>query len=189
MLNVKHQPNRLVTMRIVEAEERQRDHVMQVERHAFVGEEVPRLVADLLQDSTARPSLSLLAYEGPRPVGHALFTKATLSGTSKDVPSRILAPLAVVPEFQRRGIGRVLIERGVEILAESGVKLVFVLGHPGYYPRCGFEPATPHGLLAPYPIEPEEAWMVRALDSGVLGAVRGTVACAKAMDRPEHWRE
>jgi len=176
-------------MRIVEAGERQRDHLMEVERHAFVGEEVPRLVAELLLDPTARPSLSLLAYEGPRPVGHVLFTRATLAGRSKDVPSRILAPLAVVPGFQRQGIGRALIERGAEILTESGIKLVFVLGHPGYYPRCGFEPATPRGLLAPYPIEPEEAWMVRALDPQVLDAVCGTVGCAKAMDSPGYWRE
>ena len=177
-------------MQIVEAREHHLDHVLQVERQAFPCDEaVPRLVADLLQDATARPSLSLLAYEGALPVGHVLFTHARLTGASQAIPARILAPLAVIPECQCRGIGRELIERGVERLAKEGVRLVFVLGHPDYYPRCGFEPAIPHGLMAPYPIEPEAAWMVRALDAGVLGAVSGRVACAKAMDRPEYWRE
>lgn len=79
-------------MQIVEANEHQRSQVMGVERQAFMSDEEPRLVADLLQDSTARPILSLLAFEGSSPVGHVLFTKATLSGGSTDVPSRILAP-------------------------------------------------------------------------------------------------
>lgn len=176
-------------MRIAVAEDHQFDLVMEVERRAFVSEEVPRLVADLLRDPTARPSLSLLAYAGSRPVGHGLFTKVTLLGEANDVSSAILAPLAVVPEFQRQGVGRALIERGLELLAGSGVRLVFVLGDPGYYPRHGFEPATPQGLLAPYPVEPPEAWMVRILDRGVRGSVRGRVRCAEVLDRPELWRE
>jgi putative acetyltransferase len=70
-----------------------------------------------------------------------------------------------------------------------GVELVFVLGHPSYYPRHGFEPAIRLGLMAQYPISPEEAWMVRALRPGVIGQVRGTVVAADAMNRPEYWRE
>lgn len=176
-------------MQIIEAGESEYDHVMQVEHDAFASNEEPRLVAALLRDPTAQPSLSLLAYEGDQPVGHVLFTKAKLLGAPHNVSSAILAPLAVVPEFQRRGIGRALIEHGARLLAQSGVELLFVLGHPGYYPRCGFEPATPHGLLAPYHIVPEEAWMVRALTSNILGSVRGKVACASCMDKPEYWRE
>jgi putative acetyltransferase len=106
-----------------------------------------------------------------------------------DIACSILAPLAVVPAFQRRGVGRALIEHGARVLAESGVKLIFVLGDPAYYTRCGFGPATPHGLRAPYPIVPEEAWMVRSLVPGLLGKVEGTVACAASLARPEYWRE
>ena len=94
-----------------------------------------------------------------------------------------------MPEEQSRGIGGRLIERGVELLTETGTGLVFVLGHPGYYPRHGFGAASPFGLAAPYPITPDEAWMVRALRPGLIGAVRGTVRCADALDRPEYWRE
>lgn len=95
----------------------------------------------------------------------------------------------MVPESQRRGVGRALIEHGVDRLAAEGVQLVFVLGDPAYYTRCGFVPATPLGLRAPYPIEPEPAWRVRALVPDLLGAVEGTVACATTLARPEYWRE
>ena len=64
----------------------------------------------------------------------------------------ILAPLAVVPDAQGQGIGGALIEHGLSLLQRSGVGLVFVLGHPGYYPRHGFEPAGRLGFDAPFPI-------------------------------------
>jgi putative acetyltransferase len=86
-------------------------------------------------------------------------------------------------------VGRALIERGASVLAGSGVQLLFVLGDPAYYARCGFVPATPYGLHAPYPIVPEEAWRVRSLAPNLLGTVKGTVTCAASLARPEYWRE
>lgn len=177
-------------MRIEEAAPSDRQHVLSVERLAFPDEDVATLVSDLIDDPTARPVLSLVAWdEGGRPVGHIMFTAARLEGAPRDVSTVILAPLAVVPEFQRQGLGGRLIEAGIEQLERQGVELVFVLGHPEYYPRHDFEPAIPHGLMAPYPIDPSEAWMVRALGEAAVGHVRGTVACAESMNKPEYWRE
>ncbi len=163
--------------------------VLRVERLAFGRDDEAELVAALLRDPTARPVLSLLAREGPQAVGHVLFTRATLGGCDGHVSCAILAPLAVVPTCQRHGVGRALIEDGARRLAGRGVQLLFVLGDPGYYTRRGFEPATPCGLHPPYPVEPQAAWMVRALEPGLLRVVTGTVACAASMDRPEYWRE
>ncbi len=176
-------------VRIVEASETDHADVLLVESLAFAEEDVASLVRDLLADPSARPLLSLLARDGERAVGHIMFTAARLEGASPELAVSILAPLAVVPDAQRKGIGGRLIEEGVRRLGESGVELVFVLGHPDYYPRHGFEPASGHGLAAPYPIEPDAAWMVRALRPGIIGSVRGTVACADAMNKPEYWRE
>ena len=95
------------------------------------------------------------------------------------------------PKPRRGASGTALIAEGLRILAQDGVDLVFVLGHPGYYPRHGFEPAGRLGLNAPYPI-PEihaDAWMVQALRPGLLGTLQGKVVCAQALDSPEHWRE
>jgi putative acetyltransferase len=73
----------------------------------------------------------------------------------------------------------------------KGVELVFVLGHPGYYPRHGFTPAGVLGFHAPYPIPEKnaDAWMVQELHPGVIGRARGKILCADAINRPEYWRE
>jgi putative acetyltransferase len=107
------------------------------------------------------------------------------------VPASILAPLAVVPKAQRRGVGLALIRAGIEALTPLDVGLVFVLGHIDYYPRAGFRPALPFGLRAPYDIDPAvaDAWMVREARPGLLGAVQGAVRCADTLMHPELWHE
>ena len=155
------------------------------------GAEVAALVADLLADPSARPVLSLVAAEDEGVVGHILFTAVRRAGSDADVACAILAPLAVLPDRQGQGIGGQLIREGLRQLAAAGVGLVFVLGHPGYYPRFGFSPAGASGFEAPYPIPADHAgaWMVQELRPGLIGRARGRVVCADALDRPEHWRE
>ena len=162
---------------------------------AAFGPEEGRTIADLtialLHDSTATPFTSLVACDGPTPVGHVLFTKVRISGSGDSPAARILAPLAVVPGRQGQSIGTELVRAGLAVLAESGCELVFVLGHPSYYPRFGFQPAGHLGLAAPYPIPEQnaDAWMVLELSQGTLGNVSGTVSCADSLNQPEHWRE
>ena len=163
------------------------DDLLQVERTAFGQEAEATLVRNLLADPTARPLLSLLAFQNDRPVGHILFTAAKADA----IDAVLLAPLAVVPEAQNQGIGGKLIGQGLGHLKDAGVGLAFVLGHPAYYPRYGFQPAGRLGFDAPYPIPEKDAdaWMVLALRPGLIGTARGKVACANAIDRPEYWQE
>jgi len=180
-------------MEIRESAEQDLTGLLVVEETAFGDTEGPvivELVKGLLQDPTAIPLLSLVALSDQRIVGHILFSKAEVTGFAEE-QSSILAPLAVEPDFQNRGIGSSLVTEGLKLLAEAGVKMVFVLGHPEYYPRFGFKPAGQYGLDAPYPI-PEavkEAWMVQELSPGYIGRVKGPVKCAETLDHPEHWRE
>jgi len=172
---------------------RPEDHatVLAVEAAAFGRPDEATLVAALLDDPTARPFISLLAELDGRPVGHVLFTAARVIGDDAVVPASLLAPLAVVPAAQRRGVGLALIDAGVEALAALDVGLVFVLGHIDYYPRAGFRPALPLGLRAPYAIDSAvaDAWVVRETRPGLLGVIRGTVQCADALMHPALWRE
>jgi len=96
----------------------------------------------------------------------------------------------VVPKFQKQGIGGALIKEGLTRLSRIGVDLVFLVGHPGYYPRFGFAPALRLGFQPTYPIPSEvaDAWMVRALRPNIIGTVSGKVICCDAMNKPEIWR-
>lgn len=155
------------------------------------GPTIAKLVDDMLDDPTARPIYSFVAVIEGEIVGHVLFSRTTVQGASSALNAQILAPLAVLPAYQAGGIGQKLINYGLEKLQQDGCQLVFVLGHPSYYPRCGFIPAGRQGFAAPYPI-PEEhagAWMVQQLCQGILGNEKGTVQCSDVLNAPEHWRE
>lgn len=141
-------------MYIREALDSDINDVLFVERVAFGYDKEAKLVRSLLNDATL---LSLLAFKDKQAVGHILFTSAHLSETKSIATSAILAPLAIVPDAQKQGIGGKLIERGLHLLAKSGVELVFVLGHPEYYPRYGFKPVGQLGFEAPYPIPDQHA--------------------------------
>jgi putative acetyltransferase len=176
-------------VQLLEITDGARPDVLQVHDAAFGRPDEAALVAALVRDPTAAPVASIVAVVDNRIVGHALFTALSLEGSQRPVSCSILAPLAVMPAHQGAGIGRALIEHGCSVVAARGVQLVFVLGDPRYYTRCGFQPAVPHALLAPYPIEPEAAWMVRTLEENLLGTVAGTVRCAQSLSAEHYWRE
>lgn len=155
------------------------------------GPEIVRLISDLWVDVTVQPVLSLVATVDENIVGHILFSNIRLKPPSQKVSAALLAPLAVHPDFQSQRIGSRLITEGLQQLSDSGVNLIFVLGHPGYYPRFGFSAAGSKGFEAPYPIPQRnaEAWMVRELQLGVIGNLGGRVICADALADPKYWRE
>ena len=81
--------------------------------------------------------------------------------------------MAVLPDRQRQGIGSQLVNRGLEILREGGCPFVVVVGHPEYYPRFGFEPASKHGLASQWDGISDAAFMVLILDAPAMTAVSG----------------
>ncbi|MDR2911928.1 MAG: N-acetyltransferase [Alistipes sp.] len=174
--------------------------IMIVIKLAFDYHKEAELAADLLADPTGEPVVSLLAFSGDEAVGHILFTRAYFAHADFDgyverqqqPMMHILAPLAVKPEYQRQGVGGMLIRAGVERLRELGSHLAFVLGHRDYYPRHGFVPdAGEQGYPAPYapPVGFEDCWMVRPVGPAGFEIGKGAIACCEAMDKPEHWRD
>ncbi len=172
-----------------EATSTDRAALLLVHRLAFGQDDESILVESLLADPSAQPVISLLAEEQGSLLGHVLFTKVNLLGPEQPPVASILAPLAVAPSAQRSGVGRRLIERGCELLADRGVQLLFVLGDPRYYRKRGFTSALAHGLRAPYNIEPEAAWMVRPLSNHTLHNINAEVRCADALAPEKYWRE
>jgi len=103
--------------------------------------------------------LCLVAEIEGEVVGHVFYSRARLASGDEVLA---LAPMAVLPSFQRRGVGSRLVEESLRRARETDFPLVVVLGHPEYYPRFGFEPAGALGVDAPWPVPPE-AWMLLRL--------------------------
>ena len=117
--------------------------------------------------------LSFVAEDEGRVVGHILFAPAVIKSGKKVVQGMALAPMAVVPERQREGIGTKLVEHGFKVLQERSCPFVIVLGHPDYYPRFGFELASRYRITCQWEGVPDEAFMIIIFDDIVMEGVAG----------------
>ncbi len=122
----------------------------------------------------AQPFVSLVAEHEGEVVGHILFTPVDMAGNG-DVKIAALAPMAVAPQFQVRGVGAALVLTGFEHLRLLDMSAVVVIGHPSYYPRFGFSPGSSFGLKSEYNV-PDDVFMACELDPGALAGVTGTVS-------------
>lgn len=154
--------------------------VFTVNELAFGRQDEARLV-DLLRP-THNTLLSLVAVKHPRVIGHCLFTPVEIRRERAVVAhGAALGPVAVHPEFQRKGIGSALIRQGMEELKAMGHAFVVVLGHSGYYPRFGFEISQQYGIRCKWNTPPE-VFMVHELTPGALKTASGVVHYAPEFD-------
>ena len=129
-------------------------------------------LVDRLRERAA-PYLALVAVDEGAVVGHIVFSPLSFDSPQPGLTAFGLAPMAVLPTHQRQGIGSALIRAGLDACRTAGADAVFVLGHPTYYPRFGFEPAADYGIESEYDAPPE-AFMVTELTPGALDGVTGT---------------
>ena len=121
----------------------------------------------------AQPIVSLVATIDDVVVGHILFSPLTLS-SQPDLAVMALAPMAVLPERQRQGIGSALVRAGIEECRHLGAVAIVVIGHPEYYPRFGFVRASGFGLTSRYDVR-DEAFMALELQPGALRGTAGPI--------------
>lgn len=157
-----------------------RSPVHAVHTAAFGREDEARLVDDLR--AGASPLVSLVAEREGEVLGHILFSPVTVHGAGATSRAMGLAPLGVLPAHQHQKIGDALCRAGLEACRALGEPLVFVLGHPGYYPRFGFREAFQHGFYY-REAAPNPAFMVAELEPGASGGRAGEVRYHAAFDR------
>ena len=145
-----------------------------VNRLAFGQDNEAFLVQRIRDSSGFVPELSLVAIGNSQVVGHILFSRIHIEMPKEDVAALSLAPMAVLPEFQRSGIGSQLVSIGLERCRGLGHSIVVVIGHPQYYPRFGFVPAREMGLELNFSV-PDEAFLVCELSPDALRGIKGTV--------------
>jgi putative acetyltransferase len=155
---------------------------VQVAAFGDQGAVVARLVDDLRDLIARSEGLSLVAEEEGGIVGHAMFSPSLLDAPKRLVTVQVLSPLGVLPPMQGQGVGSALVRRGVELLAERDVPLVFLEGSPTYYGRFGFERATALGFRRPSLRIPEAAFQVLRL-AAYEPWMAGTLVYAEAFWR------
>jgi len=144
--------------------------IRQVNEAAFGCADEADIVEALRTDGVVL--LSVVAELENRIVGHILFSRMSIETPTESVAAVALAPMAVLPGYQRRGIGGRLIRYGLDTLRALGERIVIVVGHPGYYPRFGFSTEQARSLESPFP---SDAFMALELSPGALDHTRGRV--------------
>lgn len=151
---------------------------------SFPDEDLLPLVRDLLRETVV--TVSLVALQDARVVGNIMFTRCAVRGHTST--AALLAPLAVDPDYQGRGIGTELVRAGLRRLEQGGIAAVYVLGDPAYYGRLGFsrEPSVkpPYSL----PDEWADAWQSRHLADNT-GSLNGTLSLPEFWLDPALWSE
>jgi putative acetyltransferase len=118
-------------------------------------------------------AVSLVAEVDGLVAGHILFTPVTVEDGRGPIVGMGLAPMAVLPERQRTGVGAALIREGLDRLRRQGCPFVVVVGHPEYYPRFGFQRASRHGLTSQWEGVSDAAFLALVLDATAMAGAAG----------------
>ena len=166
------------TIEIRQESESDAPAIWSVQEQAF-NEEDEAKVVDMLRASD-NIVLSLVAVAAGRVVGHVLFSPVTVESSPADSRWVALGPIGVLPDYQGRGIGSLLVREGLELCRLQGCDGVVLLGAPAYYGRFGFVPASGYGLTCVYGGGP--AFQVIELRQGALEQITGAVRFAPEFD-------
>src|SRR5262249_55205606 len=125
-------------------------HIHKVHCLAFGQKAEAGLVDTLRKNSCFNSKMSLVAIQNNQVVGHVLFSPLNADKSGRPILAAALAPLAVLPEYQRKEIGTALVHQGLKNLSELGYEVVLVLGDPSFYKRFGFSVELARNILCRY---------------------------------------
>jgi len=156
---------------------------------AFCDEEnklIMNLVVELSEETISPSIKSLVAEVDNQVIGYVSFSPIFLKSDSS-ISGYILAPLAVVPKHQKKGIGSNLIKSGIDMLTENGVGVVLVYGDPDYYGRFGFKAEIGLSFVPPYSLQYPFGWKCMMLNETSIPEQPLQFDCVAALSKPELW--
>ena len=136
------------------------------------------LVERLRKSKVFIPELSLVAELENKILGHILLTKLKIKNDQDEFDSLALAPVSVLPEYQGKGIGGLLIREAHKKARELGYRSIVLLGHEKYYPKFGYKRADTFGIELPFDVPKEHCMAIELIENG-LGGVKGIVEYPK----------
>lgn len=148
--------------------------IKEIHDKAFGHDWESKLIENLRADGDFDGSMSFVAEENGKVIGHILFTRITIESPVSSVPAWILAPLAVLKEYRGNKAGTALVQAGIDLAKARGERIILVYGHR-FYERFGFTLAHEKGIFRPNPVKGE---LVRILEleenaaDGAMGVIR-----------------
>lgn len=177
-------------MRIIEAGISEWKRIREINLAAFgdeEGESVAALAGAMLRLESTPRILHLVAEVDGALVGHVAFSPVGVGGESHGLGS-ILAPLAVEPDYQKRGVGSALVREGLQKCREQGDRFVFVYGDPNYYGRFGFSAGEwTEAFRPPCPAQYPFGWQAQAFLAGESPAEPTAIECVEPLNKPDLW--
>lgn len=146
---------------------------------------VSDIAINLLQEKSTINIISFVAIENNTIIGHIAFSPVFLESNNENF-GYILAPLAVLPTHQNKGVGSTIVKHGLEMLSSLGALIVFVYGDPQYYSRFGFKTDLAQNFTPPYPLQYPEGLQAMTLNSTVVPK-GGKFYCVDALNNPKLW--
>jgi putative acetyltransferase len=151
--------------------------IYEINTRAFGGDSEAKLINELRKTRSYIKGLSIVAVWEEKVIGHAMLTHAYVVNQGRRFNCLALGPMAVLPEYQRRGYGTKLVEEGILRAKECGFKAVIVLGHTNFYPRFGFIPASAKKIRSRF--SNDDSFMVLELIPNALKGITGLAEYAK----------
>ena len=175
-------------MRIREASIEDSPGVKRVHLQAFDHSEseiVSNVAVNLIHETSPSHIISLVAIENEEIIGHIAFSPVYLVDGNQHF-GYILAPLGVLPKYQRNKIGSTLVRQGLNIISSMRSCIVFVYGDPQYYSRFGFSNNLAQNYKPQYTLQYPEGWLAMKLNSDIFPE-SGTIKCVDALNDPKLW--
>jgi putative acetyltransferase len=146
---------------------------------------VSDVAVNLLQEKSTIKIISLVATDNDVIIAHIAFSPIFLDSSNEHF-GYILAPLAVLPTQQKKGVGSTIVQHGLDIISSLGAFIVFVYGDPQYYSRFGFKTDLARNFTPPYTLQYPEGWQAMKLNSTDFPE-GGKLKCVASLNDPQLW--